>query len=59
MPVAALGIFVTAFYAVYDATTRIPRGKVSTYALVAQAIGCKAPRAVISGPKTTRPASRT
>lgn len=31
---------------VYDATRRIPRGKVSTYKLVAEAIGCRSPRAV-------------
>ena len=31
---------------VYAAISRIPRGRVSTYKLVAQAIGCGAPRAV-------------
>jgi len=31
---------------VYDATRRIPRGKVSTYGLIAKAIGCGSPRAV-------------
>ena len=31
---------------VYAAVARIPRGRVSTYKLVAQAIGCGAPRAV-------------
>ena len=29
-----------------DATTRIPLGKVSTYGLIAKAIGCPSPRAV-------------
>lgn len=38
---------VTPFRArVYDATRLIPKGKVSTYALVANAIGCKCARAV-------------
>lgn len=31
---------------VYDAITRIPRGRVSTYQLVAKFLGCGAPRAV-------------
>jgi methylated-DNA-[protein]-cysteine S-methyltransferase len=31
---------------VYDAAQRIPRGKVTTYALLAHAIGCGSPRAV-------------
>lgn len=31
---------------VYDATRRIPRGKVSTYGLIARAIGSASPRAV-------------
>ena len=30
----------------YDATRKIPRGKVSTYKLIAKAIGCKSSRAV-------------
>jgi len=38
---------VTAFQQrVYEAVTRIPRGWVSTYGLVARQIGCAAPRAV-------------
>lgn len=38
---------VTAFQQrVYEAVTRIPRGCVSTYGLVARQIGCAAPRAV-------------
>lgn len=38
---------VTSFQSkVYDAVSRIPRGKVSTYAEVARAIGCRSPRAV-------------
>ncbi len=32
--------------AVYEAVQRIPTGKVSTYAAVAAAIGCRSPRAV-------------
>jgi methylated-DNA-[protein]-cysteine S-methyltransferase len=32
--------------AVYDATRRIPKGRVATYALVAKMIGCHSPRAV-------------
>jgi len=31
---------------VYDVTRRIPRGKVSTYKLVAKAVGCHSSRAV-------------
>lgn len=31
---------------VYDAVSRIPRGSVSTYRLVAEGIGCGSPRAV-------------
>ena len=31
---------------VYAATRKIPKGKVSTYKLLAQAIGCRSPRAV-------------
>ncbi len=31
---------------VYDATRKIPRGRVSTYADVAVTIGCRCPRAV-------------
>jgi len=31
---------------VYDATKRIPKGKVSTYGHIAHAIGCASPRAV-------------
>jgi methylated-DNA-[protein]-cysteine S-methyltransferase len=31
---------------VYDAVANIPAGKVSTYGLVAQRIGCRSPRAV-------------
>ena len=38
---------VTSFQSsVYDACSRIPKGKVSTYAAVAKAIGCKSARAV-------------
>lgn len=38
---------VTAFQAkVYSAVRQIPAGKVSTYAAVAEATGCKSPRAV-------------
>lgn len=38
---------VTPFRArVYEATRRIPMGKVSTYLLVSKAIGCSCPRAV-------------
>ncbi len=31
---------------VYDATSRIPRGRVSTYALIGKAIGCMSAQAV-------------
>jgi methylated-DNA-[protein]-cysteine S-methyltransferase len=38
---------VTAFQnRVYEAVSRIPRGRVSTYRLVARFLGCGAPRAV-------------
>lgn len=38
---------VTAFQRrVYEATRRIPQGRVTTYALLARAIGCASPRAV-------------
>lgn len=38
---------VTAFQArVFEAVSRIPRGKVSTYARVAAAVGCRSSRAV-------------
>ncbi len=37
----------TAFQrSVYEAVSRIPPGKVSTYAAIAAAIGCRSPRAV-------------
>ena len=32
--------------AVYDSISRGPRGRVTTYALLAQSIGCRSPRAV-------------
>lgn len=32
--------------AVYDAISRVPPGRVTTYALLAQSIGCGSPRAV-------------
>ncbi|OQW94406.1 MAG: hypothetical protein BWK77_09365 [Verrucomicrobia bacterium A1] len=31
---------------IYDATRSIPKGRVTTYALLGQAIGCRSPRAV-------------
>lgn len=31
---------------VYEATQRIPKGKVTTYKLLAEAIGCGSPRAI-------------
>ncbi len=31
---------------VYDATRMIPRGRVSTYAIIGRIIGCRSPRAV-------------
>lgn len=40
-------VSVTAFQQqVYDAARRIPAGRVSTYARLARAIGCRSPRAV-------------
>ena len=31
---------------VYDALLRVPKGRVTTYGMIAQAIGCRSPRAV-------------
>ena len=31
---------------VYDALLRVPRGRVTTYGMIARAIGCRSPRAV-------------
>lgn len=31
---------------VYAATRKVPKGKVTTYALIAKAIGCRSPRAI-------------
>lgn len=42
-----VGLNVTPFQLrVYDATRRIPRGRVTTYGLLAQALGCGSARAI-------------